>query len=137
MISQSVLFVILLAIGEALLTWLCSCHQALLALLRSCSDASSNSNATPKPLLTCFLNCCEALLNLLRRCRDASPRWSTSREEQPDVESAGSAGTEFMVVEFNAWECAGSDILWAAVTTKIFERVRSLNFGFICSSACP
>lgn len=36
-----------------------------------------------------------------------------------------SLGREFIVVEFNAWECAGSDVLWASVITKIFDTVSS------------
>lgn len=50
--------------------------------------------------------------------------------QQPDIESArgqgkedGSEGREFIVVEFNAWECAGAEVLWAAVITKIFDQV--------------
>lgn len=59
----------------------------------------------------------------LSRCRH------TCCPEPRDVESTGSEkedgsqGTEFIVVEFNAWECAGSDILWAALITKIFDEV--------------
>lgn len=68
----------------------------------------------------------------LRRCRH------TCCPKQRDVESAGSEqeygsqGTEFVVVEFNAWECAGSDILWAALITKIFDEV--WGDGYICGS---
>lgn len=84
-------------------------------------------------LLLIFLAIGKALLKWLRECRDACRRHGTS-QAQPDVESGigehnGGAGTVFMVVDFNAWECAGSDILWAAVTTKIFERVR---YGGAC-----
>ena len=63
------------------------------------------------------------LILWLRRCHTCCP-------QQRDIESAGSGkqdgsqGTEFIVVEFNAWECAGSDILWAALITKIFDEVR-------------
>lgn len=63
----------------------------------------------------------------------------TKPEAKSDEESAGSkqdasSEREFIVVEFNAWECAGSDVLWAAVITKIFDAVsRYLGSVFVSS----
>lgn len=30
---------------------------------------------------------------------------------------------DFIIVEFNAWEYTGSEVLWAALITKIFDQV--------------
>lgn len=74
----------------------------------------------------------EELQLWLHRCRH------TCCPKERDVESAGSGkedgsqGTKFVVVEFNAWECAGSDVLWAALITKIFDEV--WGDGYICTS---
>lgn len=68
--------------------------------LRSCYDAfrRANSQTTPTQLAV-----------------------SDDVETSPEEEASG--GREFVVVEFNAWECAGLEILWAVVTTKIFDAV--------------
>ncbi|CAM9719996.1 unnamed protein product, partial [Ectocarpus fasciculatus] len=62
--------------------------------------------AGPKALVTCFGS-----------CRDGYSDVEASRKE------GASSGTEFVVVEFNAWECAGLEVLWAVVITKIFDAV--------------
>lgn len=71
---------------------------------------------------------CSRLGKCANTCR---PKPKNNQEQQPDVELAGgggeddgSRGREFIVVDFNAWECAGLDILWAAVITKIFDKVK-------------
>lgn len=38
--------------------------------------------------------------------------------------SAPSSKRDFIYVQFNAWECAGSEVLWAALISKIFDKVR-------------
>lgn len=68
----------------------------------------------------------KALLRWCRACEKSC--LSEQPEARLDEESAGGeqdtrAGREFIVVEFNAWEYAGSDVLWASVITKIFDTV--------------
>ena len=69
---------------------------------------------------------CKWICACVKTCRREGPLDGESG--QLDEESGGGgqehgAGTDFIVVEFNAWECAGSDVLWAAVVTKIFDKV--------------
>lgn len=46
--------------------------------------------------------------------------------EDPDDEKNGPGGYKnFIIVEFNAWECAESDVLWASLITKIFDKASS------------
>lgn len=61
-----------------------------------------------------------------RTCGKAfSPKKSgaQSDEEDPSPKEDANWNRNFIVVEFNAWECAGSDVLWAAVISKIFDAV--------------
>ncbi|CAM9290709.1 unnamed protein product [Scytosiphon promiscuus] len=69
----------------------------------------------------------EALVAWFRTCRQGCVRSAIV-----DEESAGGTGSlsgdgggrrAFILVEFNAWECAGSEVLWAALITKIFDKV--------------
>lgn len=58
------------------------------------------------------------------RCRGAC---CDQRKVPVDIESVrakgGSRRRSFIFVDFNAWEYAGSDVLWAALITKIFDAV--------------
>lgn len=50
------------------------------------------------------------------------PGWSCIRTSTPPSQR------QFVFVEFNAWECAGSEVLWAALITKIFDTVSVSGF---------
>ncbi|CAM9963432.1 unnamed protein product, partial [Ectocarpus sp. 4 AP-2014] len=47
------------------------------------------------------------------------------RDVEASLELDASGGKAFIVVEFNAWECAGMEILWAIVTAKLFDAIES------------
>lgn len=68
-----------------------------------------------------------ALNTWLGALRDACIE-SAQRGVLVDFESArkkgGSEFRSFIFVDFNAWEYAGSEVLWAALMTKIFDAVR-------------
>lgn len=63
-----------------------------------------------------------------------------------DVESAGGTTSlsgdggrktrNFILIEFNAWECAGSEVLWAALITKIFDKVTGGVILHQCDANC-
>lgn len=122
MMSRSVVLVIVRAAGNAVLSWLHSCGEA-------CGHSTA---AIPKALGSCFLGLRGACLHSLTfvktrlaRCRRTYP---LEESQVPlDAESGQGGGSidgrEFVVIEFNAWECAGLEVLWAVVTAKIFDAV--------------
>lgn len=79
-----------------------------------------------------FKALCKELWSWLQRCRKAC---CPSRgdvnftggggQEDGMVKKGSSHRRKFIVVDFNAWECAGSEVLWASVITKIFDEVLS------------
>lgn len=115
MVHHNVVYVIVSVIANMLRTW-----------LRRCVNAFHRSD-----VYTTLVACCG-------RGRDVCGRMPAPAQpaEQPvaqraipsDVEASrerdANVAPEFVVVEFNAWECAGLEILWAAVTSKIFDAVR-------------
>ena len=109
--------------------------------LSSCRDAIDGENAAIKALLAC-LGCCDhaftavgAIMGAMRTsfdgCRDRcrSKPTAESHDVEASLEEDTSGGREFVVVEFNAWECAGLEVLWAVVTTKIFDAVGVERFS--------
>lgn len=67
---------------------------------------------------------CGAIKRWLATCYGAC---RDQRNVLVDIESvgkkSGSSRTSFIFVDFNAWEYAGSEVLWAALVTKIFNAV--------------
>ena len=65
----------------------------------------------------------KALRQWWRACVETCQPDHLPDEESGDVKEDTGEGRSFIVVEFNAWECVGSDLLWAAVVSKIFDAV--------------
>eukprot|EP00752_Nemacystus_decipiens_P017199 g15408.t1 len=115
LVSRSTFFTVLRVVWHGMLTWVHSCR-------RTCDNASP----------TC---CGYYPKGLRRRTWDrmspvvdrVNPLIISSRSAREDVESAGErggrTGKSFIFVDFNAWEYVGSEVLWAALITKIFEKV--------------
>ena len=76
----------------------------------------------------------KALLRWFRACGEPclSGQPAPPDEERAGDEESATAGMEFVVIDFNAWECAGSDVLWASVITKIFDTVGSRDWYVVC-----
>eukprot|EP00752_Nemacystus_decipiens_P001624 g1581.t1 len=91
---------------------------------------------TVRALMRFFLRVLESAMGSVSVTFDISirgllariPYLAKRREDESDQDpGAGqkrnSGDTDFIVVEFNAWEVAGSDVLWAAVVSKIFDTI--------------
>lgn len=119
MMHHNALFVIVRVIANKLWTW-----------FRSCCEAFHRSDVY-KTLIACCGSGRDVCGRKLAHAQPAEPPVA-QRDIPSDFEASreegSSVGTEFVVVEFNAWECAGLEILWAAVTSKIFDAVRVTGF---------
>ncbi|CAM9839363.1 unnamed protein product [Scytosiphon promiscuus] len=69
----------------------------------------------------------EALVAWFRTCRQGFVKSTVVDEESAGgmglLSGDGGGSRAFILIEFNAWECAGSEVLWAALITKIFDKV--------------
>lgn len=67
----------------------------------------------------------KAFVRWLRRC-------TNNCFDSDDVESRGGGNAvnskpqEFLLIEFNAWEFARSEVVWASLVAKIFDSVSAI-----------
>lgn len=122
-LSRSTLVVVLRVLIRSLLTWVSRCrvaHHGACPTCRSCCYCGVGLRRTIWDRISPIVDRVNTWVNTWRSaCQGCLP--------PADIESVGQkgggVGRSFIFVDFNAWEYVGSEVLWAALITKIFEKV--------------